>query len=199
MNIYLIRHGETDWNLKLKIQGQADVPLNETGREQARLTAMKLAGIPVNIAYTSPLIRARETAEVVLAGRNCPLYTDNLLKEISYGIREGQSLQLIRKCQFFRLHNYFRHPERYIPPRGGETIPELKARCQAFLEGKVYGYESGFSNMMIFTHGAFIKAMLSIMNQLPDCDFWTGTEPGNCSVTVIELNGGHLSMYDPLK
>lgn len=54
MKIYLIRHGETDWNRELKIQGQTDIPLNEAGRKQAALTAGKMIQIPVDIAYTSP-------------------------------------------------------------------------------------------------------------------------------------------------
>ncbi len=195
MKIYLIRHGETDWNRELKIQGQADIPLNEAGRKQARLAAGKMIQIPVEIAYTSSLKRARETAEIFLAGReNCPLYTNRLLREISYGVREGQSLPLIYKCPFFRLHNYFKHPEKYLPPRGGETIQELEARCRSFLEEKAYGYESQFSGMMVFTHGAFIKAAVSIVNQLPDRDFWAGAETENCSVTVIQLKNRHFSI-----
>ncbi len=200
MTIYLIRHGETDWNRELKIQGQADIPLNEAGRAQARLAAEKMAGIPVDIAYTSPLKRSQETAELFLAGReNCPLHTNQLLKEISYGVREGQSLPLIYKCPLLRLHNYFQHPEKYIPPRGGETIQELKARCRSFLEEEVYGCESRVSSMMIFTHGAFIKAAVSIVNQLPDRDFWAGAKTENCSVTAMKLKDGRLSMLNSLE
>lgn len=198
MNIYLIRHGETDWNLELKIQGQADIPLNDTGRQQARSAAQKTAGIPVDIAYASPLKRARETAEIFLAGREgCPLLIDPRLKEISYGVREGQSLERIRKCPFLRLHNYFVHPEKYVPPRNGETIRELKARCRSFLDEEVYGCEPRVSSMMIFTHGAFIKAAISIVSQRPDRDFWAGAEAKNCSVTAMTLKDGHLSMLEP--
>jgi len=197
MKIYLIRHGETDWNRGLKIQGQTDIPLNEAGRKQARLAAEKMISIPVDIAYTSPLKRARETAEIFLAGReNCPLHTNQLLKEISYGVREGQSLRLIYKCPLLRLHNYFKHPERYVPPRGGETIQELKARCRLFLEEEVYGCESQVSSMMIFTHGALIKGMIGIVNQFSDCDFWAGAEAKNCSVTAITLKDGQLRMLN---
>ena len=195
MKIYFVRHGETDWNKRSKIQGQADIPLNATGRMQAEQAAAQMVGVPVDIAYTSPLIRARETAEIFLAIKgNCPLETDPRLMEISYGVREGQSLTLIRKCPFVALHNYFAHPEKYVPPRKGETILELKARCRSFLDERVYGGERRFSSIMIFTHGALIKGMASVVKQLPDRDFWSGAEVGNCSVTVMQLENGKLSM-----
>ncbi|MCK9168832.1 MAG: histidine phosphatase family protein [Treponema sp.] len=190
MKIYLVRHGETDWNRKLKIQGQADIPLNDTGRKQASHAAGVLSSIQADIAYTSPLQRARETAEIILSGKQCSLYTEPLLKEISYGIREGQSLTAVRCCPLFRLHNYLVHPGKYIPPRGGETISELKARCQSFLDNYVYGFEDTVSIMMIFTHGAFMRAMFSLLKRTPDEDFWSGPAPGNCGIIVMELNKG---------
>jgi broad specificity phosphatase PhoE len=191
MKIYMIRHGETDWNRKFKIQGQADIPLNDTGRKQAVYAAGIFSGIQVDAAYTSPLKRARETAEIVLSGkRSCPLYTEPLLKEISYGIQEGRSLTTIRCCPWFRLHNYLVHPEKYIPPRDGESIPELKARCRTFLDTYVYGFEDRVSVMMIFTHGAFMRAMFSLVKRIPDENFWSGPAPGNCGIIVMELNKG---------
>jgi probable phosphoglycerate mutase len=195
MILYLIRHGETDWNRRSKIQGQADIPLNETGRRQAKLVAARMADTPVNIAYTSPLQRAKETAEIFLEGReNCPLHTNPLLKEISYGVREGQSLRLIHHCPFLRLYNYLEHPERYIPPQGGETIPQLKARCQSFLEKEICGCEPNHSGIMVFTHGAFIKAAVSVVKQLPDGDFWAGEEAKNCSVTALKFKNGRFEV-----
>lgn len=69
MKLYLIRHGETDWNKEFKIQGSSDIELNEYGRELAFITREGLRHIPFDIAYTSPLKRAKETAEIILGGR----------------------------------------------------------------------------------------------------------------------------------
>lgn len=66
MKLYLIRHGETDWNKEFKIQGSSDIELNEYGRELAFITREGLRHIPFDIAYTSPLKRAKETAEIIL-------------------------------------------------------------------------------------------------------------------------------------
>lgn len=195
MIIYLIRHGETDWNQRSKIQGQADIPLNETGRNQAKLVAEEMANTHIDLAYTSPLRRAKETAEIFLANKeDCPLRTNQLLKEISYGVGEGQSLHLIHNCPFLRLYNYFNHPERYTPPQGGETIPQLKARCQSFFETEICGCEHNYSGVMVFTHEAFIKAAISIVNQLPESDFWAGNKTKNCSVTTIKYKNGRFEI-----
>lgn len=69
LKLYLIRHGETDWNKEFKIQGSSDIELNEYGRELAFITREGLRHIPFDIAYTSPLKRAKETAEIILGGR----------------------------------------------------------------------------------------------------------------------------------
>ena len=73
MKLYMVRHGETDWNKAKKVQGRADIPLNAYGRELAEKTAEGLRGIPFDLAYTSPLSRAKETAQIVLQGRKTPL------------------------------------------------------------------------------------------------------------------------------
>jgi len=185
MKIYLIRHGETDWNKKLKIQGQADIPLNQTGRMQAEIAAKYLDGIQFDAVFSSPLLRARETAKIIIKDRKIPFYIDDRLKEISYGIREGQSLRLIHAFPFLRLHAYFKKPESYIPPKGGETIRELKDRCRSFLDERIVPMEEIYNNVLISGHGALIRAMISVVVSLPDSYFWSGKEQGNCAVTIV--------------
>ena len=80
--LYIMRHGRTDWNDRHKLQGRTDVPLNEEGRRMAEKAAEEYRDIPLDVCWCSPLIRARETAEIVLRGRDVPILTDDRLREI---------------------------------------------------------------------------------------------------------------------
>ncbi len=93
--ILLARHGETDWNRELRVQGHSDTPLNEVGREQARALAEALAREPVHAIYASDLSRARETAEIVAASRDLEVCCDPDLRERNFGSWEGMTRQEI--------------------------------------------------------------------------------------------------------
>ena len=85
MKLYMIRHGETDWNKAKRVQGRADVPINAYGRELAKKTAEGLCKVPFDLAYTSPLCRAKETAQIILRGKRIPLLDESQIQEISFG------------------------------------------------------------------------------------------------------------------
>ena len=89
MKLYLIRHGETDYNKQKRNQGRIDIPLNEYGRELAVKTKAGLADIPFSLCLSSPLVRARETAELILEGRPVPIFTDRRIIEMAFGVWEG--------------------------------------------------------------------------------------------------------------
>ena len=95
-DLYLVRHGETEWNRLRRIQGLTDIPLNDTGREQARRTGMLLTRRPIARVYASPLGRARETAEIIARelGLSEPELRDALV-ERNYGAAEGMSFHEI--------------------------------------------------------------------------------------------------------
>ena len=88
MKLYLVRHGETSWNIERKVQGQTDIPLNETGVRQAEKVREELKSVAFDICYCSPLIRAKRTAEIVADGR-VDIVIDENLKERGFGELEG--------------------------------------------------------------------------------------------------------------
>ena len=119
MRLYLIRHGETQWNKQKLLQGKTDNPLNENGLQVAKMTAEGLRSVSFDAVYSSPLSRAYETAWLVTEGRY-PIVTDKRLEEIGFGVYEGYCCG---KEGFnipdpdFRL--FFEDPEKYQPPAGG--------------------------------------------------------------------------------
>lgn len=89
MKLYIIRHGQTDWNIQGKIQGQTDTVLNETGIKQAQIAKENLANTEFDLVICSPLKRAKQTAEIILKERNIPVIFDDRLKETYFGKLEG--------------------------------------------------------------------------------------------------------------
>lgn len=92
MKLYIIRHGETEWNVQKRLQGVSDTNLNEKGIEMAKQTAEALKEIPFACCFTSPLKRAKDTAMYILRDRQVPVYEDARIREISFGEWEGLSL-----------------------------------------------------------------------------------------------------------
>ncbi len=188
MQLYIIRHGETLWNTQLRLQGQTDIPLNENGRALARVTAQALSDIPFDLALTSPLSRARETAEILLAGRDIPLIDEERIREISFGTLEGVYLSREERedpnSQFYR---FFHEPDEYVPPEGGESVRELCERTEAFLEELKTKAEWQDKTILVSTHGAASRALLLSMTKGAGKELWAGGVPKNCAVTIAEL------------
>lgn len=105
MKIYLVRHGETDWNLQERMQGQADNPLNDTGRKQAQIVADKLRGITFDAAFSSTLCRAAATAEIILGQQKDLLQKDARVMEIGFGPWEGEKISRVMN-EAHPLHNF---------------------------------------------------------------------------------------------
>ena len=89
--LYIMRHGRTVWNMEHKLQGKTDVPLSEAGRPVVEQAAAAYRNTHIDVCYCSPLIRAMETAEIVLRGREIPIITDVRLEEMGFGICEGHN------------------------------------------------------------------------------------------------------------
>jgi probable phosphoglycerate mutase len=139
-SIYFIRHGETDWNAEYRYQGQADIPMNETGRQQALRNGEKLRTLLPGIAeadyVTSPLARALETMRIVRGALSLEPETfriDERLKEAHYGDWQGTLLSDLPGVDAAGIAARTRDPFRWRP-RGGESYEDLMARTLPWLE-----------------------------------------------------------------
>ena len=170
--LYIIRHGKTDWNVRHKLQGRTDVPLNEEGRRMAEKAREEYRDVHFDICFCSPLIRARETAEILLRGRDVPIIPDDRLMEMSFGSYEGQENSFdIPDCPINQL---FFEPENYIsPPGGAESLEDLFARTGAFLREKVDPLLAEGKDVLIVGHGAMNSSIVCRVRGLPVSQFWS--------------------------
>lgn len=196
VKIYFIRHGETEWNKAKRLQGQSDIPLNDYGRRLAYETREGMKGIDFQAVFTSPLVRAKETAQILMDGRDIPIWEDERIKEISFGIDEGASIPELKEHPETRLYHFLCNPEGYIPPEGGESLPQLAGRCGRFVEEKLLPMEKSCENVLVVAHGALIRAMICHIEKIPFREFWNGSPHPNCAVTIFECNHGKVRLLE---
>ena len=131
--LILVRHGQTDWNVEGRYQGQADPPLNRRGREQAVTLAEALCGAGLNVLYSSPLRRASETARVLADRLGLSLRLEPRLTEIGQGEWEGRRPARIEQLYPELWRRWDTDPWSVAPP-GGESLPEVRTRVYAALD-----------------------------------------------------------------
>ncbi|MBQ9061557.1 MAG: histidine phosphatase family protein [Eubacterium sp.] len=178
--MYLIRHGQTVKNKENVLQGRSNSPLNEVGRQQAEAAGemLKAAGISFDKVYTSPLIRAVQTAEII-AG-DVPLTVDDRLIEMDYGPYEGMELKnpAPEVLEFFR--DFAHNPA----PEGMEQLPDIVARLGAFLEE--IREEAARKNLLLSTHAIAMKGALEYLTPDSNGRYWS-KYVGNCEIYTAEV------------
>lgn len=178
MKLFLVRHGQTDFNAGEITQGISDIPLNETGKAQARELAQKLNGRKFNAYYVSPLTRARQTAEIITNGK-ADFVVDDLLKERSFGDLEGKRVDWSEVGDIFdrqiNLSSY-----------GIEPIKDLLARAQEFL-CKIKAEHSADEEILIVAHGALLRAMHFNIVGYDDATDFPAFRFQNCEMREYEI------------
>ncbi|MFG1295091.1 histidine phosphatase family protein [Xanthobacter sp. V13C-7B] len=163
---FLVRHGETDWNVAGRLQGRRDVPLNALGRIQAGSVGRvlhQLAGPPEELAFiSSPLVRATETMRILRTSLDLPAHdfsTDIRFAELSFGRWEGQTWPELRRRDFDAVRKRDRDPWRFVPPEG-ESYVDLSRRVTSAIS-ELPG------DAVIVTHGGVIRAALHVLAGMP--------------------------------
>lgn len=197
MRLYIIRHGETEWNVLKRFQGRSDIPLNDEGRRLAGITAHALADVPFTRVFTSPLKRAFETAMIIKGSRDIPVIEEPRIIEIGFGEYEGlccgEDNYNIPDPEFM---NFFDKPQAYKPPKGAESIAELRQRTADFFEELAHNKAMEDEIILVSTHGAALRGILSHINNIGIEDFWRGGVHRNCAVTIVDLENGKASIID---
>lgn len=191
MKIYLVRHGETDWNQAGLLQGQTNIDLNAQGFAQAAEAAERLKDVPFEIAFCSPLIRARHTAETIVGDRKITLTTDERLRELNFGPWEGVDIRTIKE----ETSQPFTNPGGYIPPEGAESFEQLYARSGEFVEQVLLPLEGIYETVLVVAHGGVNRSILNPVLNIPVSDFWR-VHMGNCATAVLECREGKMTVLE---
>lgn len=179
---YLIRHGQTDWNIQGFFQGQQDIPLNATGLSQAEETAAKLVGMQFDAIYSSDLTRAIQTAEIIAENYHLPVLTDARLREIHQGEWEGLLYRDVVREQADHMEKIKNDPIKFGPP-GGETAGIVARRVQTCLDDLCARHPGG--HIIVVSHGMTIATALCLFRDFP-LQRAASLIPDNVSINVIE-------------
>lgn len=191
MKMYIIRHGQTHWNARKCLQGRSDVDLNENGIYLAELTGKALRDVTFDMAFTSPLIRAKHTAQCILAGREVPIIEDERLIEISFGIYEGCCYaEENRQVPQQWIENFFHAPQDYVAAPGGESLDDVEKRTRDFMEDICSRKELQDKTILVSTHGCALRGLLNSIRESNREDYWHGGVSKNCAVSIVTCNRG---------
>lgn len=193
MKIYLIRHGQTDWNVAHKIQGCHDIPLNETGRKQAKALARGMEKRSVTAVFSSRQQRAMETAKAIADSQGLSVIPMPGLEEVEFGQWEGMTWKEIGEKYPKELAMWQQNPAEVSPP-GGETRAQICERIAWAVE-MILSLAEG--DVAVVSHGAALAYVVAYMLR---------NEPGeheevivaNVSISTIEYNRetGHFKVLE---
>lgn len=181
--LYLMRHGETDWNKNSIFQGQTDIALNKKGIEEAKKTAQIFADLKLDFIYSSDLIRTKNTALFIARSKKMKINESKKIREISFGDWEGLNYKEIEK-KFPDDLAKWKDDLINNNPTGGEKILNFKARIKDFFQ-EILNKHQG-EKILVVTHGGVIKIYLTIVLAMKSKDFWK-FQIDNCSITELKF------------
>lgn len=194
MKIYIMRHGETHYNSKGLIQGSADIELTDYGLELAEKTrdGFFKEGIHFDKIFTSPLVRAVKTAEIINEKQRAELILEDRIREMHFGDYEGKHLDTMADTDE-NMRYCFTVPSKYVPTGDGETFEDVYARMKDFFETTIFPLEKECDCILIVCHGALIRTVLTYFKQMELDEFWSIKQP-NCCVNLMELSDGKMTV-----
>jgi probable phosphoglycerate mutase len=181
--LYLVRHGETEWNKARKIQGGIDTELSAYGVVQAHALAERLANEEIDVIYSSHLQRAMKTAEIIASYKKCNILESDACHEIRLGPWEGLTMDEIQEKYSDHLRIYKEDPSNFHLP-GAETFLELAERTYNSILGIVSKHSD--RNILLVSHGTAIKAAIIRILGI-DINHYTKFKIDNASVSIIDF------------
>jgi phosphoserine phosphatase len=184
MRIYVVRHGETQWNKEEVFRGRKDIPLNETGERQAAQVGAYFAGVPVNCIASSPLQRAVQTAQAICARTGMHLDMMDEFTDINFGVWEGLRLREVEERCPVDFDTWKTSPERF-QVEGGESLDTVRRRVLQGLEKTAIGE----ATVVVVTHRVICKMIVLAGLNIGNDHFWD-MKYDPASITLLEGRSG---------
>ncbi len=179
MKVYVVRHGQTEWNVQKKVMGRVDAPLTEIGIEQANEVSKNLENIDIDLIICSPLKRAKQTAEIINNNKNVPIIYDDRIIERYFGNLEGVSIDSINFNEYW---DYYKN----LNDNNIETMQEMFKRIYDFLDIIKEKYED--KNILLVTHGGVGMPI--------NCYFQNSIPKGSLKEKGFQLKNCELKEYE---
>jgi len=187
IHLYVIRHGETEWNKEKRSQGRLDSSLTEKGKKDACSLGDRLDNTEFCQIISSPSGRTLETARLVKGERMIPLTTDERLMEIDLGAWQGKTEEEVKSLYPEEFDAYWNEPERYKGV-GGETFLQVQQRIIKFLKDLEETVTEG--NILIVTHGVVMKTLYLLCRNTSLKHLWDPPFIHGTSLTIVSLDAG---------
>lgn len=166
--LFLVRHGQSLWNLENRFTGWVDIDITEKGKEEARKAGISLKNEQIDIAFTSALIRAQHTLDIILevtGKKNIPVVKDKALNERSYGDLAGlNKTETAKKFGEEQVHIWRRSFD--VAPPGGESLKDTYDRVIPYFEGQIKPELEKNKNVLIVAHGNSLRALIMYLENL---------------------------------
>ncbi|MCI1959729.1 MAG: histidine phosphatase family protein [Clostridia bacterium] len=187
IKLYLIRHGETDWNTTKRFQGWSDIELNKNGLKQAKLLGERFKKIKIDEIYSSPLKRAVKTAEPIAKANGIEVKTNENFKEINFGKWEGMTRDEISEIYGSEFDDFIKAPETHTFP-GEISFDNVTKRLVKGLNEVLRGKNN--MSIAIVSHGGIIRLMMKYLLDIRE-PWYNKTWVDNTSITYIEIGKNH--------
>jgi broad specificity phosphatase PhoE len=188
MELIIIRHGETVWNKEGRVQGFSDIDLSDVGFNQAQQLALSLKDHYIHSIYSSPLIRAQKTAQIINQYHNAPIFLESGLMEMDQGDFEGLSYQELMACEKDFLMKWISDPASVKMPNG-ESFHELQSRAWKVIEGIIIKSD----NALCVSHSFTIASILCKIKNISLSEF-RSVHVDTASKTIVRFENGSASI-----
>lgn len=191
LNLYIVRHGQTEWNSEKRFQGHKDSPLTELGKRQAEQLRNSLKGIQWENIYSSSLQRTLATAEIISRDQLRPIIPSDDLQEMSFGEWEGKLQKEIAQNEPLRFEALWHSPSSYIAS-SGEDFYEVKERALRVLRRVIK--ENPCGNVLIVTHTVIVKILMAYFEERSIETLWEPPFIHPASLCKIEISNNQVNI-----